>query len=61
MNNLIYQYDDFEDEYEDEGMAYRRRARIANLTQTREVDFITLKGEAEFFILIIVGRRLPKS
>ena len=29
-DNPTYQYDDFEDEYEDKGMAYRRRRRFTN-------------------------------
>jgi len=30
LRNRIYQYDNFEDEYEDEGMGYRRQRRFAN-------------------------------
>jgi len=36
LNNFTYQYDDFKDEYEDEGMAYESEEDSPILTQTRE-------------------------
>jgi len=35
----IYQYDDFEDEYEDEGIIYRRRRRFANPDLNKSGEF----------------------
>ena len=61
---MTYQYDDFEDEYENEGMAYGRWRRFANPNRTGEADFLTQTGEVDFltqtgrqiFILILIGK-----
>jgi len=39
LDNPTYQYDDFEDEYEDEEMAYERRRRFANSNLNRRGGF----------------------
>jgi len=60
LPNLIHQYNVFEDEYEDEGMAYGRRKRFANSNLNREADFLTLTGETDFFILVMVGKKVTQ-
>jgi len=39
LNNPFYQEDDFEDAYEDEGMAYGRRRRFINPNLNRRGEF----------------------
>ena len=48
MGNLIYQYDDFEDENGDEGMACERREIFAKPNQNRRGGFSNPKMGSRF-------------
>ena len=48
MCDPIYQYDDFEDEYEYEEMTYRRQKRLANPNLNRENKFSNLNRIGRF-------------
>ena len=48
MHNLIYQYDNFEDEYENEGMAYGRQRRFTNSNLNKESEFSTPNRRGRF-------------
>ena len=56
MGNPIYQYNDFEDEYRDEGMTYESGKDSLILIQIEETDFLTLTLKLGFLILIMVRK-----
>ena len=49
LHNLIYRYNEFEDDFEDEGMVYERRKRLANPNPTRRGRFPNPNRRDMFF------------
>ena len=56
LGNPIYQYDDSEDEYRGERMAYERQRRFANPNSNRRGRFPNPNRGASFLIIIMVEK-----